>query len=90
MHVPFPLQCSDVIANKNMQKGGGNEGEQNFPKYFKVFSEIVGTPWHFWGTLRRQPNTDFKCMSKYYWFLLQEKTLFQAIPNKGRIKASIW
>ena len=40
MHVPVPLQCSDVIAKlrgyNNIAKGRGNEREQNFPKCFKV------------------------------------------------------
>ena len=43
MHVPFPLQCWDVITMlrgyNNMAKGRkrGKQREQNFPKCFRVF-----------------------------------------------------
>ena len=48
MPVPFPLQSWDVIAklfirgwNKIAKRETENDREQNFPKCFKVLSEIV-------------------------------------------------
>ena len=81
----FRCDCKVKWLRQHCKREGETKGSRIFQSVSRFLSEIVGTPWHFWGTLRRQPNTDFK----YYWFLLQEQTLFRAISNNVRLKARI-
>ena len=51
MHVPFLLQCSDVIAKlrgcNDIAKGRGKRKGAEFSSVSRFLSDIVGTPWHF-------------------------------------------
>ena len=58
LHVPFPLQCWDVIAKSrvyiNTAKGEGKKIEQNFPNCFKAFAWDCLKRWKIFWSIRKR------------------------------------